>query len=171
MKEMGMPDHLTCLLRNLYAGQEATVRTGHGTRDWFQIGKGVIEGYILSPCLFNLYAEYIKRNTGLVEAQAGIKIAGRNINNIRYADDNTLMAESEELKSLLIKVKEESENVGLKLNIQKIKIMASGPITSWQIDGETMETVTDFIFWAPESLQMVIAAMKLKDTCSLEEKL
>ena len=168
---MRIPDHLTSLLRNLYAGQEATVRTGHGTRDWFQIGKGVIEGYILSPCLFNLYAEYIKRNTGLVEAQAGIKIAGRNINNIRYADDNTLMAESEELKSLLIKVKEESENVGLKLNIQKIKIMASGPITSWQIDGETMETVTDFIFWAPESLQMVIAAMKLKDTCSLEEKL
>ena len=171
MKEMGMPDHLTCLLRNLYAGQEATVRTGHGTTDWFQIGKGVIEGYILSPCLFNLYAEYIKRNTGLVEAQAGIKIAGRNINNIRYADDTTLMAESEELKSLLIKVKEESENVGLKLNLQKTEIMVSGPITSWQIDGGTMETVTDFIFWAPESLQMVIAVMKLKETCSLEEKL
>ena len=141
---MGIPDHLTCLLRNLYAGQEATVRTGHGT-DWFQIGKGVCQGYILSPCLFNLYAEYIMRNAGLDEAQAGIKIGGRNINNPRYADDTTLRAESEEeLKNLLIKVKE-SEKVGLKLNIQKTKIMASGPITSWQIDGETMETVTDFI--------------------------
>ena len=142
---MGISDHLTCLLRNLYAGQEATVRTGHGTTDWFQIGKGVGQGCILSPCLFNLYAEYIRRNSGLDEAQAGIKISGRNINNLRYAHDTTLMAESEELKSLLIKVKEESKNVGLKLNIKKTKIMASGPITSWQIDGETMEIVRDFI--------------------------
>jgi len=142
--EMQVPDNLTCLLRNLYAGQEATVRTGHGT-DWFQIGKGVHQGCILSPCLFNLYAEYIMRNAGLDEAQAGIKIAGRNINNLRYADDTTLMAESEELKSLLMKVKE-SEKVGLKLNIQKTKIMASSPITSWQINGETVETVSDFIF-------------------------
>ena len=127
---MGITDHLTCLLRNLYAGQEATLRTGHGT-DWFQIGKGVGQDCILSPCLFNLYAEYIIRNTGLEEAQARIKIAGRNINNLRYADDTTLMAESEEeLKSLLLKVKEESEKVGLKLNIQKTKIMASSPITS-----------------------------------------
>ena len=134
-------------MRNLYAGQEATVRTGHGTTDWFQIGKGVPQGYILSPCLFNLYAEHIMRNAGLEEAQAGIKIAGRNINNLRYADDTTLMAErEEELKSLLMKVKEESEKVGLKLNIQKTKIMASGPISSWQIDGETMETVRDLIF-------------------------
>ena len=147
LKEMGIPDHLTCLLRNLYAGQEATVRTGHGTTDWFQIGKGVHQGCILSPCLFNLYAEYIMRNAGLEETQAGIKIAGRNINNLRYADDTTLMAESEEeLKSLLMKVKVESEKVGLKLNIQKTKIMASGPITSWEIDGETVETVSDFIF-------------------------
>ena len=147
LKEMGIPDHLICLLRNLYAGQEATVRTGHGTTDWFQIGKGVHQGCILSPCLFNFYAEYIMRNAGLEEAQAGIKIAGRNINNLRYADDTTLMAESEEeLKSLLMKVKEESEKVGLKLNIQKTKIMASGPITSWEIDGETVETVSDFIF-------------------------
>ena len=145
--EMGIPDHLTCLLRNLYAGQEATVRTGHGTTDWFQTGKGVRQGCILSPCLFNLYAEYIMRNAGLDEAQARIKIAGRNINNLRYADDTTLMAESEEdLKSLLMKVKEESEKVGLKLSIQKMKIMASGPITSWGIDGETVETVSDFIF-------------------------
>ena len=147
LKEMGIPDHLTCLLGNLYAGQEATVRTGHGTTDWFQIGKRVRQGCILSPCLFNLYAEYIMRNARLHEAQAGIKIAGRNINNLRYADDTTLMAESEkELKSLLMKLKEESEKVGLKLNIQKTKIMASGPITSWQIDGETIETVADFIF-------------------------
>ena len=145
LKKMGIPDHLTCLLRNLYAGQETTVRIGHETTDWFQIGKGVRQGCILSPCLFNLYAEYIMRNTGLDEAQAGIKIAERNINNLRYADDNTLMAESEELKRLLMKVKEESEKVGLKLNIQKTKIMASGPNTSWQIDGETVETVTDFI--------------------------
>uniref|UniRef100_A0A8B9Y805 RNA-directed DNA polymerase n=1 Tax=Bos mutus grunniens TaxID=30521 RepID=A0A8B9Y805_BOSMU len=148
LKEMGIPDHLTCLLGNLYAGQEATVRTGHRTTDWFQIGKGVYQGCILSRCLFNLYAEYIMRNAGLEEAQSGIKIAGRNINNLRYADDTTLMAESEEeLKSLLLKVKVESEKVGLKLNIQKTKIMASGPITSWEIDGETMETVSDFIFW------------------------
>ena len=140
LKEMGIPDHLICLLRNLYAGQEAAVRTGHGTIDWFQIGKGVPQGCILSPCLFNLYAEYIMRNAGLEEAQAGIKIAGRNINNLRYADDTTLMAESEEeLKSFLMKVKVESEKVGLKLNIEKTKIMASSPITSWQIDGETME--------------------------------
>ena len=145
---MGIPDHLTCFLGNLYAGQEATVRTGHGTTDWFQIGKGVCQGCILSPCLFNFYAEYIMRNGGLDEAQAGIKIARRNINNLRYADDTTLMAESEEeLKSLLMKVKEESEKVGLKLNIQKTKIMASGPISSWQIGGETVETVSDFIFW------------------------
>ena len=144
---MGIPDHLTCLLRNFYAGQEATVRSGHGTTDWFQIGKGVCQGCILSPCLFNLYAEYIMRNAGLDEAQAGIKIARRNINNLRYADDTTCMAESEEeLKNLLMKVKEESEKVGLKLNIQKMKIMASGPITSWEIDGETVETVLDF-FW------------------------
>ena len=145
---MGIPDHPIFLLRNLYAGQEATVRTGHGTIDWFQIGKGVRQGCILSPFLFNLYAEYIMRNAGLEEAQAGIKMAGRNINNLRYADDTTLLAEREEaLKSLLMKVKEESEKVGLKLNIQKTKIMASGPITLWQIDGETRETVTDFIFW------------------------
>ena len=144
---MGIPDHLTCLLRNLYAGQEATVRTGHGTIDWFHIGKGVRQGCILSPCLFNLYAEYIMRNAGLEEAQAGLKTAGRNINNLRYADDTTLMAESEEeLKSLLMKVKEESEKVGLKLNIQETKVMASGPITSWEIDGETAETMSDFIF-------------------------
>ena len=134
---MGIPDHLTCLLRHLYAGQEATVRTGHETTDWFQIGKGVSQGYILLPWLFNLYVEYIMRNAGLKEAQAGIKIAGRNINNLRYADDTTLMEEiEEELKSLLMKVKEESEKVGLKLNIQKTKIMASGLITSWQIDGK-----------------------------------
>ena len=147
LKEVGIPDHLTCLLRNLYAGQEATVRTRHGTTDWFQVGKGVCEGYILSPCLFNLYAEYIMQNARLVEAQAGIKIAGRNINNLRYADVTTIMAESEEeLKGLLMKVKEESEKAGLKLNIQKMKIMSSGPITSWQIDGETMESVTHFLF-------------------------
>ena len=150
------------------AGQGATVRTGHGTTDWFQIGKGVRQGCILSPCLFNIYAEYIMCNARLDEAQAGIKIVGRNINNLRYADDTTLMAESEEeLKSLLMKVKEESEKVGLKFNIQKTKIMASGPITSWQIDDET---VADY-FWAPKSLQMVTTAMKLKDTCSLQEKL
>ena len=145
LKKMGIPDHFTCHLRNLYAGQEAAIRTEPGTADWFQIEKGVREGCIFSPCLFNLYAEYIMRNTRLDEAQAGIKIARRNINNLRYADDTTLMAESEELKSLLIKVKEESEKVDLKLNTQKTKIMASGPITSWEIDGETMETVTGFI--------------------------
>ena len=146
LKEMGIPDHQICLLGKIYAGQEATVRTGHGTTVWFQIGKGEYQGCILSPCLFNLYAEYIMRNAGVEEAQAGIKIAGRNINNLRYADDTTLMAESEEeLKSLLMKVKEESEKVGFKLNIQKTKIMASGPITSWEIDGETVETVADFI--------------------------
>ena len=128
---MGIPDHLICLLRNLHAGQKATVRNGHGTTDWFQVGKGVHQGCILSPCLLNLYAEYIMRNAGLDEAQAGVKIAGRNINNLRYADDTTLEAESEELKSHLMKVKEESEKVGLKLNIQKTKIMASDPITSW----------------------------------------
>ena len=143
---MGIPDHLTCLLRNLYAGQEATVRTVHGTTDWFQRGKGVYQGCILSPCLFNFNAEYIIRNTELDEAQVGIKIARRNISNLRYADDTTLMAESEELKSLLMKVKEESEKVGLKLIIQKTNIMTSGPITSWQIDGETVETVADFTF-------------------------
>ena len=144
---MGIPDHLTCLLRNLYACQEATVRTGHGTTDWFQIGKGVCQGCILLPCLFNFYADYIMRNTGMEETQAEIKISRRNISNLRYADDTTLMAESEEeLKSLFMKVKEESEKVGLMLNIQKTKIMASGPITSWQIDGEMVETVADFIF-------------------------
>ena len=147
LKEMGIPDHLTCLLRNLYAGQEATVQTGHGTTDWFQIRKGIHQGCILSPCLFNFYAEYIMRNAGLEEAQAGIKISRRNINHLWYADDTTLMAESEEeLKRLFMKVKQESEKVGLKLNIQKMKIMASNPITSWKIDGETVETVTDFIW-------------------------
>ena len=147
LKEMGIPDHLTSLLRNLYAGQEATVRTGRGTTDWLQIKKGVRQGCILSPCLFNFYAEYIMRNAGLEETQAGIKIVRRNINHLRYADDTTLMAENEEgLKSLLMKVKEESEKVGLKLNIQKIEFMTSSPITSWEIDGETVETVSDFIF-------------------------
>ena len=145
LEEIAILDHLTCLLRNLYAGKEATVRTGHGTTDWFQLGKGVRQACMLSPCLFNFYAEYIMRNAGLEEPQAGIKIAKRNISNLRYADNTTLMTESEEeLKSLLMKIKEESEKVGLKLNIQKTKIMASGPITSWLIDGETMETVTDY---------------------------
>ena len=168
---MGIPDHLICLLRNPYAGQEATVRTGYGTTDWFQIGKGVHQGCILSPCLFNLYAKYIMRNTGLEKAQAGIKIARRNINNLRYADDTTLMAESEEgLKSLLMKVKVESEKVGLKLNIQKTKIMASGPITSWEMGKQWKPWQT--LFWgAQKSLQMVTAAMKLKDAYSLEGKL
>ena len=139
LKEMGITDHLTYLLRNLYAAQEATVRTGPGKTDWFQIGKGVRQGYILSPCLFNLYAEYIVQDAGLDEAQAGIKIARRNIDNLIYADDTTLMAENEEeLKNLLMKVKEESEKASLKCNIQKIKLMASSPITSWQIDGQTM---------------------------------
>ena len=158
LQEMGIPDHLICLLRNMYAGQEATVRTGHGTTDWFQIGKGICQGCILSPCLFNFYAEYIVRNAGLDDAQAGIKIARRNINNLRNADDTTLMAESkEELKSLLMKMKEESDEVCLKLKIQKTKIMASGPITSWQIGGETVQTL---FLGAPKSLQMVTAAMK-----------
>ena len=167
MKEMRIPGYLACLLRNLYAGQEATVRTGHGTTDWFQIGKGVCQGCILSPCLFNFYAEYIMRNAGLEEAQAGIKTARRNINNLRYSDDTTLMAESEEeLKSLLMKVKVESEKVGLKLNIQKMKIMASDPITSWEMEKPWKQCQT--LFWgAPKSLQMVISAMKLKDTYSL----
>ena len=172
LKEMEILDHLTCLLRNPYAGQEATVRTGHGTTDWFQIGKGVCQDCILSPCLFNLYAGYIIRNAGLDEAQAGIKMAGRNINNLRYADDTTLMAESEEdLKSLLMKVKEESEKVGLKLNIQKTKIMASSPITHGKQMGKQWKQCQTLSFWAPKSLQMVTAAMKLKDTYSLEEKL
>ena len=161
-----------CLLRNLCAGQEVTVRTGHETIDWFQIGKGVHQGCILSPCLFNFYAEYIMRNAGLDEAHAGIKIARRNINNLRYADDTTLIAESEEeLKSLLMKVKKESEKVGLKLKIQKTKIMASGRITSWEIDGETVEIVDDFFWGGLKSLQIVIATMKLKDVYSLEGKL
>ena len=157
----------------LYAGQEATVRTGHGKTDWIQIGKGIHQGCMLSPWLFNLYAEYIMRNAGLEEAQAGIKIARRNISNLRYADNTTLMAESEEeLKSLLMKVKEESEKVGLKLKaFQKTKIMASGPITSWEIDGETVETAADFIILGSKSLQMLTAAMKLKDAYSLEGKL
>ena len=163
LQEVGIPDHLTCLLRNLNAGQEATVSTGHGTTDWFQIGKGVGQSCILSPCLFNLYAEHIIQNDRLDEAQAGIKIAWKNINNLRYADDTTLMEESEELKSLLMKVKEESEKVSLKLNIQKTKIMASVP----KIDGETVETVSDFIFGASK----IAASMKLKDAYSLEGKL
>ena len=172
IKGIGKQDHLTCLLRNLYACQEATVRAGQRIADWFQIRKGVRQGCILSPCSFNLYAVYIMRNAGLEEAQAGIKIAWRNINNLRYADDTTLMAESEEeLKSPLMKLKEETENVGLKLNIQKTEIMASGSITSWQIDGETVETMAEFIFGAPNSLQMVTAAMKLKDRYPLEGKL
>ena len=164
--------HLTCLLRNLYAGQEATVRTGHGITDWFQIGKGVRQGCILSPCLFSLYAEYIMSNTRLDEAQARINIARRNINNLRYADDTTLMAESEgELKSLLMKVKVESEKVGLKLNIKKTKIMASGPITSWQIDGETVETVSDFIFGGSKITADGDYSHEIKRHYSLEGKL
>jgi len=160
----GNTNHLTCLLRNLYAGQEATVRNGHGTTDWFQIGKAVCQGCILSPCLLNFYAGYIMRNAGLGEAQAGIKIARRNINNHRYTDDTTLMAESEEkLKSFLMKGKEESEKVGLTLNIQKTKIMASGSITSWQIEGETVKTVTEYTFGAPKSLQNMTTDMKLRD--------
>ena len=164
---MGIPDHLTCLLRNLYA--EATVRTGHGTTYWFQIGKGVRQGCILSPCLFNFYAKSIMRNTGLEEAQAGIMIAGRDINNLRYADDTTLMAESkEELKSFLIKMEEESDKVGLRLNIQKPEIMASGPVTSWQTDGET---VTDFIFLGSKITSDGDCSHEIKSTCSLEGKL
>ena len=171
LKEIRIPDHLTCLLRNLYAGQEPTVRTGHGTTDWFQIGKGVHQRCILSPCLFNLYAEYIMRNAGLDKAKAGIKIARRNINNLRYADDSTLMAESEEeLKSLLMKVKEESEKAGLKLNIQKTKIMASGPITSWQIDGETVETVADFILGGSKIIVDGDCSHEIKRYLLLERK-
>ena len=171
LKEMRIPDHFTCLLRNLYAGQEATVRIGHSTTDWFQIGKGVCQGCILSPCLFNLYAEYIMRNSGLDEAEAGIKIARRNINNLRYADGTTLMAKSkEELESLLMKVKEESEKAGLKLNIQKAKIMASSPITSWQIYGETVETVTDFSFLGSKIPADSDFSHEIK-RLSLEEKL
>ena len=169
LKQMGIPDHLTCLFRNLYASQGATVRIAHGSTDWFQIGKGVCQGCIVSPCLLNFHAEYLMRNAGLDEAQAGIKISRRNINNLRYADDTTFMAESEEeIKSLLMKLKEGSENVGLMLNIQNTKIMVSSPITSWKIDGET---VADFIFGAPKSLQMVTTAMKLKDVYSLKGKL
>ena len=168
---MGIPDQLTCLLRNLYAGQEAKVRTGHGTTGWFQIRKGVRQGCTLSPCLFNLYAEHNMRNAGLDEAKAGIKIAGRNINNLRYADNTIIMAESEgELKSLLMKVKEESEQVGLKLNIQKTKIMASGPITSWQTDGETMETVTDFIFLGSKITEDGDCSHEIKRHLLLERK-
>ena len=169
---MGIPDHLTFVLRDLYPGQEATVRTRHGTTDWFQIGKGIRQGCILSPSLFNFYAEYIMRNTGLEEAQSGIKVAGRNINKLRYAVDTTLMAESEEeLKSLLIKVKEESEKVGLKLNIQKTKIMASGPITSWQIDGETVETVADFIFLGSKIIADVDCSREIKRHLLLGRKI
>ena len=165
------PLNVTNIQVYLYAGQEATDRTGHGTTDWFQIGKGVRQGCILSPCLFNLYAEYIMRNAGLDEALAGIKIAGRNINNLRYADGTTLMAETEEIKSLLMKVKEESEKVGLKLNIQKTKIMASGPITSWQINGETAETMTDFILGASKITADGDCSHEIKRHLLLEEKL
>ena len=171
LKELGIPEHLTFLLRNLYAGQEATVRTGHGTTDWFQIGKGVRQGCILLPCLFNLYAEYILRNAGLDEAQAGIKIARRNVNNLRYADDTTLVAESEEeLKSLLMRVKEESEKVGFKLNIQKTKIMASGLITSWQKNGETVETVAYFILGSSQITTAVDCSHKIKSGLFLGRK-
>ena len=169
---MGIPDHLTCLLRNLYAGQKATVRTGHGTTDWFQTGKGVRQGCILSPCLFNFYAEYIMRNAELDEAKAGIKTAGRNVNNLRYADDTTLMAESEEeLKSLWMKVKVESEKVGLKLNIQKTESWHLVPSLHGNWMGKQWKQCQTLFFWAPKSLQMVTAAMKLKDACSMEEKL
>ena len=169
LKEMGIPDHLTCLLRNLYTGKEAIVRTGHGTADWFQIGKGVCQGCIFPPCLFNLYADYIMRSTRIEEAQSGIKIGRRNVNNLRYADDTNFMAESkEELKSFLMKVKEESEKVGLKQNIQKMKIMASGPITSWRIDGEI---VSDFIFWVSKITADGDCSHEIKNVYSLEEKL
>ena len=169
LKETGIPDHLTCLLRNLYAGQEATVRTGHGTTDWFQRGKGVRPGCILSPCLFNLYPEYVMRIIGLKEAQAGFKIAGRNINNLRYADDTTLIVESEEeLKSLLMKMEKETEKVGLKLNIQKMKIMAASTINLWQIDGET---VSDFIFLGSKITADGDCSHEIKRRCSLEGKL
>ena len=169
---MGVPDHLTCLLRNLYAGQKATVRTGHGTTDWFQIWKGIRQGCILSPCLFNLYAEYIMRNARLDKAQAGIKIAGRNINNLRYEDDITLMAESkEELKSLLMKVKEESEKVGVKFNIQKTKTWHPVPSLHGKQMGKQWKQWQTLFWGAPKSLQMVTAAMKLTNARSLEEKL
>ena len=168
LQEMEIPDHLTWLLKNLYTSQEAKVRTRCGTTDWFQIGKGVCQGCMLSLCLFNFYAEYIMRNAGVDEAQARIKIAGRDINKLRYADDTTLMAKSEELKSLLMKVKQKSEKVDLQFNIQKI--MACGPITSWQTDGDTVETVTGFILWGSK-ITADGEAMKLKDTCSLEKKL
>ena len=172
LQEMGIPDHLTCLLRNLNAGQEVTVRIGHGTMDWLQIGKGVHQGCLLSPCLFNLYAEYIMRNAGLDEAQAGINIAKRNINNLRYADDTTLMAENqEELKSLLTKVKKESEKADLKLNMQKSKIMAFGPITTWQTDGETMETITDLIFLGSKITVVCDCSHVIKRRLLVEEKL
>ena len=172
LQETGISEYLTCVLRNVYAGQEGTVSTRHGTTNWFKIGKGVYQSCILSPCLFNLYEQYIVKNARLDEAQAGIKIVRININNLRYAYDTTHKAESrEEIKNLLMKVKEENEKVGWKLNIQRTKIMASSPITSWQIDGETMETVTDLFSWAPKSLQVVTTAMKWKETCSLEEKL
>ena len=167
---MGIPDHLTCLLRNLYAGQEATVRTRHGTTNWFYIGKGVCQGCVLTPCVFNLFTEYIMRNAGLDEAQAEIKIARRNISNLRYADDTTLMAESEEeLKCLLMKVKGESENAGLKLNIQKTKIIS--PISSWEIDGETVETVTDFIYFGSEITADGDCSHEIKRCLFLEEML
>ena len=166
------PDRLICLPGSLYVGQETTVRTRHETTDWFQIGKGVHQGCILSPCLSNIYAEYIMRNARLDEAQAGIKIDRRNINNLRYADDTALMAENkEELKSLLMKVKEENEKPGLKLSIQKTKIMASGPITLWQIDGETMETETDFIFLGSKITVDSDCSHEIKDACSLQRKL
>ena len=170
---MGIRDHLTCLLRNLYADQETTVRTGHGMMDWFQIGKGICQGCILSPCLFNLYVEYSMQNAKLDEAQAGIKIARRNINNLRCAGNTTLTAESKELKDLLMKVKEESENILLKLNVHKTKIIASSPITSWQIEWKTMETVRGFILGSSKITADGdhSAAMKLKDTRSLEEEL
>ena len=170
LKEMGTPDHLTCLLRNLYAGQEATVRTGHGTTDWSQIGKGVHQACVLSHCLFNLYAEYIMWNARLDEAEAGIKTARKNNNHLRYADNTTFMAKSEELKSLVIKVKEENEKVGLKVNIQKTKIMASGPITSWQIDGETMETVRDFILGGSKIIAHGDCSCEVKRCLLLERK-
>ena len=172
LKEMGIPDHLTCLLRNLYAQQEATVRTRHGTMDWFKIGKGVRQGCILPPCLFNVYSEYIMGNAGLDEAQAGIKIARRKISSLRYADDTTLMAEREEkLKSLLMKVKEESEKTGFKLSIQKINSMASSPITSWQIDGETVKAVAEFIFLGSKTTADSDSSHKIKRAFPLEEKL
>ena len=169
---MGISGHLTCLLRNLYAGQVATVRTGHGKMDWFQTGKGVHQGSILSPGLFNLYAEYIMRNAGLDETQAGIKIAGRNINNLRYTDDTTLMAESkEELKNLLMKVKEESEKAGLKLNFKKLRSWHTASSLHGKQMGKQWKRCQTLFSWAPKSLQMVTAAMKLKDICFLEEKL